>query len=378
MNLTWALSYTLVSVVTASIIFLIYNHSDYNMGSRKEIDSFHRFLIAFLCFVLCNGVCIWANCYSLSVLGTIFTCLSLVGICSTAFFWFYYIEVRLKSSRVEKSSARIMMMAPMLIVVLLIITSPLTHLVFYYDGNGDYCRGVLYPIILIAALLYLVTASIQTYRKLVSARTKSQKRQYHYLMIFIIFPCIAGLIDFIYAHLPSMEMVVAFGIILIYLSMQDDQIYRDGLTGLNNRKLTDEYMQESIAFASEENPIHFFLGDIDHFKRINDRFGHLEGDRALKLVAGVLKKYDDSDHCYVSRWGGDEIVIIADGQKGFDPEEFKKSIADDIRRATSDSGVGYDISLSIGHVRCADPDMEVDRIIMLADQRMYAEKTQKE
>ena len=375
MNLTWALSYTLVSLITSATIFLIYRRVTYEMGEKKEIDLFRLFLVAFLSFIISNGVCVWANYDRGQSIGTMFTAVGLVSICASAYFWFSYIEARLNPHRREDRKHRFVVALPMLIVMLLIVMSPFNHLIYYYSEDGDFCRGRLYPVILIAVFLYLITATIHTYKKIQFARTRAQKKQYTYLMAFIVFPFLAGVIDLIHAHLPSMELVVMYGIVLIYLNLQHAQIYRDGLTGLNNRKLIDEYMQENIILASEEKPIYFFVSDIDRFKGINDRFGHLEGDRALKLVADVLKKYGDSDQCHISRWGGDEFVFIVDTEKYFDPEDFKKQIAEDIRTKTTALKLPYEICLSTGYVRCADPNTEVDEIIRQADQRMYAEKT---
>ena len=136
MNMTWALSYTLVSVAAAAIIFTIYRHVTYDMGGKKEIDAFRNFLLSFLGFVLFNGVCIWANHYHLGVLGTIFTTLNLIGISATALFWFYYIATRLSSYYFKNKHLRMLMFVPMTIVILLIASSPLTHLIFYYDEEG--------------------------------------------------------------------------------------------------------------------------------------------------------------------------------------------------------------------------------------------------
>ena len=376
MNITWALSYTLVSVVTTAIIFMIYKHVTYDMGARKEIDTFRYVLIAFLTFTLCNGVCIWANHYNWGMVGTVFTVLNLSGLCAAAFFWFYYIEIRVNSHRVENRRSLFLMMAPMLAVILIIVSSPITHFVFYYDEEGRYCRGPAYSIILIAALVYLVIATVHTYRGRSRVKTNPERKQYHHLMAFIIFPFLAGVIDFIYAHLPSMELVVMFGIVLIYLNLQHAQIYRDDLTGLNNRRLTDEYLSEHITLVSEESPLYCFMADIDQFKMINDRFGHLEGDRALQLVADVLRRYTEVEHYYISRWGGDEFMMIVDDENDFDPDEFRRRLDEDMQKVAADNGLQYEVKLSMGCVRCVDPDMEVDTLIRLADKRMYADKSE--
>ena len=62
-----------------------------------------------------------------------------------------------------------------------------------------------------------------------------------------------------------------------------------------------DVLEQNETFDSDSLYVVF---DVNNLKRINDRFGHLEGDRALRLVADVLKQHVDGEHCYASRWGG--------------------------------------------------------------------------
>ena len=82
----------------------------------------------------------------------------------------------------------------------------------------------------------------------------------------------------------------------------------DGLTGLLTRRAFDMALDELVKNASTKN-VCLSLLDIDHFKRVNDSFGHLVGDKVLKYVATLLKKYS-AEHHYVARYGGEEMAII--------------------------------------------------------------------
>ena len=80
----------------------------------------------------------------------------------------------------------------------------------------------------------------------------------------------------------------------------------DALTGLGNRRAFDEALGREIALARRAgSPLAIALGDIDHFKAINDRVGHTEGDRVLQDVAAALR---GADLCF--RWAGDEFALI--------------------------------------------------------------------
>jgi len=82
----------------------------------------------------------------------------------------------------------------------------------------------------------------------------------------------------------------------------------DGLTGLLNRLAFDKALGELIENATTKNVCLAIL-DLDHFKRINDSFGHLVGDKVIKYFASLMKKHAAKYH-YVARYGGEEMAII--------------------------------------------------------------------
>jgi diguanylate cyclase (GGDEF)-like protein len=95
--------------------------------------------------------------------------------------------------------------------------------------------------------------------------------------------------------------------------LQDESLYvnatRDALTGLDNRYQMLSHLKHYMALASRRSlDLCLLLIDVDHFKGINDRFGHPVGDEALKHLAGVLTRCSrESD--LVARWGGEEFAI---------------------------------------------------------------------
>jgi diguanylate cyclase (GGDEF)-like protein len=89
----------------------------------------------------------------------------------------------------------------------------------------------------------------------------------------------------------------------------------DALTGLGNRRAFDEALAASIARARRsELQLTLIVADLDGFKLINDRFGHIAGDACLKAVANALRRSIRApEACF--RWGGDEFSIIVDGDR---------------------------------------------------------------
>lgn len=84
----------------------------------------------------------------------------------------------------------------------------------------------------------------------------------------------------------------------------------DSLTGLLNRRAIEEYAEAEFSMAGrKERALSVILLDIDHFKSINDRFGHKFGDHALQEVAKTLTK-DLRNYDRIGRWGGEEFILI--------------------------------------------------------------------
>lgn len=84
----------------------------------------------------------------------------------------------------------------------------------------------------------------------------------------------------------------------------------DHLTGLPNRRAFERTLQQLHSEAeSDGKPLFLAICDVDHFKRINDTFGHETGDRLLRAIGGVLQRFTTKD-CFVARHGGEEFVIL--------------------------------------------------------------------
>jgi len=108
---------------------------------------------------------------------------------------------------------------------------------------------------------------------------------------------------------------VIMGVFLVYQNYQNllDYSERDALTGLLNRKTFEEQLARLSGGAADDDPDTprqwLAVIDIDHFKQVNDRFGHLFGDEVLILVANVLRSQFKS-HDRIFRFGGEEFVVL--------------------------------------------------------------------
>jgi diguanylate cyclase (GGDEF)-like protein len=154
----------------------------------------------------------------------------------------------------------------------------------------------------------------------------------------------------------------------------------DGLTRVENRRSFNLSIEKEISRASRQGePLTVMIGDLDHFKTINDNHGHQVGDRVLCAVAqefaNMLRKTD-----HVCRYGGEEFALILPNCDRALALEIGERIRQRVAgmRVASDSGIEVPLSLSLG-VTCwtqpaADSAGIAERLIKLADTAVYRAK----
>jgi diguanylate cyclase (GGDEF)-like protein len=148
----------------------------------------------------------------------------------------------------------------------------------------------------------------------------------------------------------------------------------DYLTGLPNaRSLFVHLAQELSRCRRNGTSLAVMVCDLDGFKQINDRYGHIEGDRLLKTFAADLKE-SCREYDYVARMGGDEFVIIAPGMQP-DSVSEKSSRLNQLAIQAGRRVCGKDvISLSVGTSFCPEDGFDVERLLAEADRKMYTMK----
>lgn len=151
----------------------------------------------------------------------------------------------------------------------------------------------------------------------------------------------------------------------------------DALTGVFNRRFVMQQLQSQVAQAQRYNrPLSFCLCDIDHFKSVNDNFGHRAGDEALKLFASVMRdRVRRAD--VVGRFGGDELCILFPETSAVDALVAVESIRNTLA-TTPVRVLGVDTCLITGSFGIAelrgDP-REASVLVSHADDALYAAKT---
>jgi len=156
------------------------------------------------------------------------------------------------------------------------------------------------------------------------------------------------------------------------------QAISDALTGLFNRRRLDEVLPRELKRAQHDGGVvSVILFDIDHFKQVNDRYGHETGDRLLQALAHLLRERTRPGDI-ACRYGGDEFLLVLPET----PLDAAAARADEIRvafsglspRVVPGGGSGEAVSLSAGVAACPNHALTEDAVIRSVDEAMYAAK----
>ena len=152
------------------------------------------------------------------------------------------------------------------------------------------------------------------------------------------------------------------------------QSFTDPLTDVYNRRSLDEMAGRYISHARRtQEPLTFLLLDLDRFKEVNTRFGHLTGDFVLAEVAGLLKSSTRGSDAVV-RYGGDEFLIVLGNTTKESAGVVIGRITDYLNRWNKGRHLeGLDVTVSVGVAEWKD-GQTLDEVLDAADQDMYAIK----
>lgn len=151
---------------------------------------------------------------------------------------------------------------------------------------------------------------------------------------------------------------------------------RDGLTGIYNRGHLNHIFDELCENSKVSNrPISVALFDIDHFKLINDTYGHLFGDSVIVSIAQLAKQIAEKNHGIAARYGGEEFVVVFPGKKVHEcipiVEEIKQNISDYSLKYNDDP---VNVHVSVGITSYPEICKEPIELLNHADWAMYYSK----
>ena len=283
--------------------------------------------------------------------------------------WYQYLLYKLRG-KVLKPTIRDLL--PITIpLVFLVIASMNLFIPILYEITPDN----VYHRLPFSKYSFIFTAVFLIYTAIMVFNTARNTERYFFkpVVIFLAPILIGAVIQYNFYGISLIYITEAFGLTSLYLNMQNEASLLDSLTKLYNREFLTRYIKSFKQKIDSAELLGGLMIDINSFKEINDRYGHEEGDKALMNLAQILKSAT-TDRVIISRYGGDEFVVLCPIDKPRDLEPLKDSIMENLKEFNRKHGELYELSISIGS-GVMDPVIDSpDDFMKLIDSRMYKDK----
>ncbi|MEG0035587.1 MAG: GGDEF domain-containing protein, partial [Oscillospiraceae bacterium] len=238
------------------------------------------------------------------------------------FIWLLYTDFKINEDRPALLKRLKFYLAPVCISAIISLSSPLTGLYFIIDESNLYLRGKLFPLLVIIGLGYLLYAIYISSLTIVKRGWSTNKNLFFYLTVFPSIVLVSALIQALIFELSIIWVCSTIVFFALYINIQNNELSTDYLTGLFNRHRADEYLRLRIKRKTDSSLLFVIILDVDSFKTINDTYGHLRGDDVLKQVSELLRLARGKKSYLISRFGGDEFMIVGECESRADIENL--------------------------------------------------------
>lgn len=311
--------------------------------------------------------------FILSLLHAGFVLLSVLSV----FWWVYYLESKRHSPVVYNRMACFAGAIPVIVLGILLIVNLKFHFLFVFD-NASLVSNTGADLVKAVAVFYSLGESIRYLCWL------HQKKDVGYQdafaipaqLLFLFVPLAAVCLQTLLYQMPVFVPIMTLALLQEYLNETENRVSADPLTGLNNRLVLMNRMH-SVLQHREPSDMALVMIDIDYFKSINDTYGHAMGDAALCQCADGLRNvcHGDYRHALISRYGGDEFVLLLPLEKAGDLTRLKELVQKEMDHQCLLHHTPYALHVSIGAARLSDEIRSEKQWLEAADEQMYAEKS---
>ncbi len=369
-------AYAASSFLLAIILFKI--HRDIN----KQLSQVYLGNLVFILILYFLAEIFWAvvdggviaSTKSLLYLSNIFTYV-LLSIAS--YLWFLLSEAIQNDKLDYNDPTKLIMSIPVWVSAILCVTAFRTGLVYYVDENNNLVGGKLYVLLIIVPFGYMIAASVKAFKRAFSRDKYAERNIYLMIGFFPIAPIVLGALQAVYWRIPFLCYGAVAAVFYIYTSILDNLISLDPLTQINNRNQMYKYLANKMRNPDPGLSLFLLIIDADKFKSINDNYGHVEGDKALVNIAGAIKNacQGPRSRFFVSRYGGDEFVVVAEMAYRAEATWLAEQIKTNVRRVSSEKNLQYPISVSVGIAQYDyDQPISLQAFIARADSDLYKQK----
>ena len=237
---------------------------------------------------------------------------------------------------------------------------------FYVDADGVYHRQLLIYIFYIYMMLCAVFSIVIVCRY----REKFGRSTFFPVYMYLIPIVVGSILQMVFYGISLAWLGTAIGVVSLYMSLQNQKLYMDTLTGLYNRQYLEHIL---YSIQNDHNDYYGIMLDMNYFKQINDTYGHSAGDRALVEAAEIFRVNAGRDS-YVFRYAGDEFIILVKTDVENDVKHIERVIRSECEKANERGNEPFKLSVSMGHSKFDREHDDEDTFLKRIDEAMYEEK----
>ena len=330
------------------------------------------YFVSDICWVLMLGNMIPHTRLSVSVVN-IFNAILLSAITG---FWFVYVELSQGEKYITVFRNRIFALIPAMCETLIMLV-----VFVLFPGvviNGELKLTTAYYILfLVVPIGYIIVSAVRSFIRALRKENYAVRTPYLVCALYPVIISVVGIYQVVWVNAPMFCFGCTIIMLYVYIISLNDQVSIDELTRLNNRTQLKKYIVgESSKQGSEKLKRYILMIDLNKFKQINDQYGHVEGDQALKRTADALKVAcaDNSVKTFIARYGGDEFIIIAKTDNEDLVKELCISIKDTLIRLNDEAGAEYELTASIGYSHYSGDIFAFQTALAKADEALYEDK----
>lgn len=287
-----------------------------------------------------------------------------------AFIWTLYADYKLFSDIGRLKRVYRFVAIPALIVLAGTILNLFTPVFFWITAQNVYERTALYIIPVLITYFYMAYGVILVFFH----RDKVKRYLFMPVVIFITPIFIGTLLQFCFYGYSLVGIGTAIGLTSVYINVQNEVSLIDPLTGLFTRQYLMRYLSALIKGGEGAKQAVGIMLDIDRFKQINDTYGHVTGDEALR-TAGALIRSCVSRQAVAARYAGDEFIIVVPDAQANTGAEIIGRIAGKAEAENASGRHPYTLRFSCGCSAISGDDT-VETFLRRIDAAMYESKKQ--
>ena len=294
--------------------------------------------------------------------------------------WTFYASYQLFHDMDRLRTEMRVLTVPILINALIALSTPFTGLLYTIDAGNSYHRGSIVGIFALISLLPVLYTAVSY----IANRKNMPRSMFIPMLLFAVPPISGAVFQTLFYGISVIWSAITVSIFIVHTGIQNKQFYMDHLTGVYNRRQLDSRLDGLLRTHRKQlgrqnvpryGDFACIMVDIDNFKFINDNFGHLAGDEALKNAAVLLQScIRRSD--FLARYAGDEFVILLDTDTDEAVQQTIRRIHDKAEKFNTDGTTPYRLDFSAGYEICRRGNsITREELLSRVDARMYQEKS---